>query len=366
MGLRILHLYRPQVPSTRAQSVQVVGTCHGLALRGCDVLLLADPPDTGAIPSSEDALRYYGLAPVEGFDLRIAPVRGGTAKSLWFRRHVLAWVMESMRSYQDRSVILGRAKRYMDEYLALPWGPPVVMEAHEVDSLLAKDAGRDGSALHKLERRLLLEVHGLVTNCAGTLRELEATHPGILPSNTRVVHNATSPNRVRNRRRGVNHVVGYAGSLRSFKGIDVLLDAATRLPQGWTLEIAGGTDAEREGAKLPPNVRLLGDLPYTQVPDVLARWHCAVVSLADNRFGRALSNPLKLWDYLAAGVPIVAPDLPTVREVLDERSSWYSPGDAASLAAAIVSAPRRPPVRALRSWEARADELLPVLLEALV
>ena len=365
MDLRVLHLYRPQVPSTRAQSVQVVGTCHGLASRGCHVTLLADPPAEGPIPSPGDVLAFYGLAPVDGLDLRIAPMQGESWKSLWFRRHVLAWVMESMTGHQGRSVILGRAKRYMDEYLTLPWGPPVVMEAHEVDSLLAQDTGRDARGIHKLERRLLLEVHGLVTNCEGTLRALDGAHPGILPGNTRVVHNATASNRVRNRRRSAQKVVGYAGSLRPFKGVEVLMEAAARLPSGWTLEVAGGTADERRRIEVPANVRLLGDLPYTEVPDVLARWHCAVVSLTTNRFGRELSNPLKLWDYLAAGVPIVAPDLPTVREILDDRSTWYTPGDADSLVNAILKAPERPVVRALRSWEMRADELLPVLMEAL-
>jgi glycosyltransferase involved in cell wall biosynthesis len=361
--MRVLHLYRPQVPSTRAQSIQVVGTCHGLARLGCHVTLLADPPDEGPIPSSDDALAFYGLEPVEGFDLRIAPVRGPTARSLWFRKHALSWILGAMTRHQETSVILGRAKRYIDEYLMLPWGPPVVLEAHEVDSLLADERAAPG--MHKLERRLLLEVNGLITNCEGTLRELEKAHPGILPPNIRVIHNATAPNRVRRRRPGPDKVVGYAGSLRSFKGIDVLLEAARLLPSQWTLEIAGGTEEERAALEpLPKRVRLLGDCDYTEIPDLLARWHCAVISLDDNLFGRSLTNPLKIWDYLAAGIPIVAPELPSIREVLDERSSWYTPGDAPSLARAVVDCPRSG-VRHLRSWDTRAEEVMGVLTEAL-
>lgn len=363
MGLRVLHLYRPTLPSTRAQSIQVLGSCHGLAKRGCEVLLLADPPPTGPIPEPEEALAFYGLEPVDGLDLRIAPAHGGSARSLWFRKHALGWVALSMWKHPQRSVILGRAKRYIDEYLTLPWGPPVVLEAHEVDSRAAPPA--EAAAAARLERRLLLQVQGLVTNCEGTLRLLEETHPGTLPRNTRVVHNATASNRVRNLRPQAQKVVGYAGSLRALKAVPTLIDAARRLPEGWVLEVLGGTESERAALHpLPPRIRLLGELPHAAVPDLISRWHCAVVSLDDDLFGRHLSNPLKVWDYLAVGVPIVAPELPSLREVLDDRSTWYIPGDSASLADAIGRSPALG-VRLLRSWEQRADELIEVLTEAL-
>ena len=368
MGLRVLHLYRPRLPCTRAQSIQVLGSCHGLASRGCEVTVLADPPEHGPSLAPEQILAWYGLDPVEGLDLRIAPPHGGTARSLWFRTHAMDWMVASMGRRRHSSIVLARSKRYVNEVLALPVRPPVVLEAHEVDSLLTH--GSESKALHRLERRVLQSVQGLVTNCAGTRQMLEEAHPGSLPVNTRVVHNATAAGRGRvgGPKRGGprdERIVGYAGSLRSFKGLSTLLEAARLLPEGWVLELVGGSRQEREAlGRLPDRVRDLGEVPYTQVPEILARWRCAVISLEDNLFGRSLCNPLKLWDYLAVGVPVVAPELPTIREVLDDRSSWYSPGDASSLAGAICRCPRRG-VQRLRTWEHRADELIEVLNEAL-
>ena len=378
MKLRVLHLYRPRLPSTRAQSIQVLGTCHGLASLGHEVTLLADPPrdrmPVEELPSVEEVLAWYELPPVEGLELKLAPTSIPGAVSFWFRKHALWWIAQSMREHADRSVIIGRAKRYIDEYLVLPFGPPVVMEAHEVDSQLALTRGEEPHDWLKLERRLLAEVDGLVTNCAGTLGLLEQVHGrDVLPPNRAVVHNATNPRRVRNHLPRAERVVGYAGSLRRFKGVSILADLARALPEGWVLEVLGGSDEERSAfGALDPKLRVVGELPYAEIPDRLAGWHAAILCLEDNLFGAHLANPLKLWDYLAVGVPVVAADLPTVREVLDTGSTeFYAPGDLSSLLAATLRAAdpanrygvRR---RRLRSWRTRALQLEQVLSGCLV
>lgn len=378
MSLRILHLYRPRLPSTRAQSIQVLGTCHGLASLGHEVTLLADPPrdnmPVDELPSVAEVLDYYELPPVEGLDLKLAPTSIPPATSFWFRKHALIWLWKSIREHAERSVIIGRAKRYIDEYLVLPFGPPVVMEAHEVDSQLAIARGQEPEAWLKLERRLLSEVDGLVTNCAGTLALLERVHgKAVLPPNRAVVHNATNPRRVRNHLPGAERVVGYAGSLRHFKGVSILSDLARLLPEGWVLEVLGGNSEERSAfTNLPSNLHLVGELPYAAIPDRVARWHAAVICLEDNLFGAHLANPLKLWDYLAVGVPLVAADLPTLREVLEPgNTDFYLPGDVQSLLQATLSAAapeRRCAVRRrrLRSWRSRAEQLEAVLAGTLV
>ena len=93
----------------------------------------------------------------------------------------------------------------------------------------------------------------------------------------------------------------------------------------------------------------------------------AAICLDDNLFGAHLANPLKLWDYLAVGVPLVAADLPTIREVLGpESTEFYRPGDVHSLLGATLRAvdpDRRLAVRRrrLRSWRSRARQLEAVL-----
>ncbi|MCB9759380.1 MAG: glycosyltransferase [Alphaproteobacteria bacterium] len=375
-GLRILHLYRPRLPAPRAQSIQVLSTCHALASLGHEVTLLADAPvdnmPVDQLPTPEEVFDFYGLEPVDGLDLKLSPTAQPGPQSFWFRKHALWWVVQSTRHHPGRSVILARAKRYFDEYTILPFGPPVVLESHELDSQLAAEAGQPTKAILKLERRLLERAAGLVTNCQGTMDLMTQVHGDALPPNRAVVRNATAAWRVRDHLPRPERVIGYAGSLRPFKGLKTLVEAAGGLPSGTSLELMGGSEAEREAlGPLPDAVRATPSRPPWSVPDHIAGWHAAVVPLDDNLFGRSLCNPLKLWDYLAVGLPLVAADLPTLREVLaPEQAFWYRPGDPESLRAAMAKALDRPwdtrmRRRRLRSWRQRAEELVPVLEAAL-
>ena len=137
-----------------------------------------------------------------------------------------------------------------------------------------------------------------VANCAGT-RKRRAAHPDALPAKQRVIHNATAASRRRGRipdrsGRPLRQLAsGFKGSPPS--------SGRPRLPL--PLHIVGGRASEL-GATVPAGVEVSAPLPF----QVLHVAHDAVL-LADNRFGRHLTNPLKLWDYLATAQPIVAPDL---------------------------------------------------------
>jgi len=354
--MRILHLYRPLLPATRAQSIQILGTCHGLASLGCEVTLLAETGGRTIAP--EAVLEAHGLPPVRGLNLALFQRANPAAAGWWFRAGVLKWLVSGGG---EPSVIYARNKRYAAQIGA--WTrTPIVIEAHEVDSEQASERGDDPSALRALEERVFRRAAAVVSNCEGTLSLLREAHGDGLPALQRAVHNATAASRARAHRPGPEPVVGYAGSLRAYKGMSTLLEATRRLDVV-VVEALGGSDEERRRLAGTP-VRLLGEVPYGEVPDHLARWRAALLPLDDDLFGRRLCNPIKLWEYLAVGLPVVAADLPTLREVLGpEQASWYRPGDPASMASAIERAlgPGAPRTTRLRTWEDRAGEVLEVL-----
>ena len=121
-------------------------------------------------------------------------------------------------------------------------------------------------------------------------------------------------------------------------------------------------------------VQLVGFLPHVEVADQLAGASVAVVPLPDNPMARYFTSPLKLFEYMAAGLPIVASDLPALREVLrtDENALLVPPDDPGALADAIGRLLADPALAERlrrrahadvqdRTWAARAADMLSFL-----
>ena len=134
------------------------------------------------------------------------------------------------------------------------------------------------------------------------------------------------------------HLIVYAGALRKFKGIDLLIEVAKTMPQV-QFAFAGGNESEVQHyqqlaqEQQTPNVKFLGHLPQNQLAsllqaaDILAHPHCS---------GQAAitTSPLKLFDYLASGTPIVATEIPPLMEFKSSSAiaGWCEPDNPTQLA----------------------------------
>jgi glycosyltransferase involved in cell wall biosynthesis len=118
-------------------------------------------------------------------------------------------------------------------------------------------------------------------------------------------------------------------------------------------------------------VRALGPRTQTELPAVLAHCDVALIPFRDNAHTRA-SLPLKLWEYVAAGLPVVATDLPNLRAAADEADVRVAADPAAFGArareAASASAAGREEQSARarpHDWGARIEELCDAVARAL-
>lgn len=138
-------------------------------------------------------------------------------------------------------------------------------------------------------------------------------------------------------------VAVYAGSFQDWKGTDILIGAAGRLPENYLAVLVGLKSGDRrnpELSRIPANVRVV----ERQAASVVALYYAAAdVLVLPNKRGNANSerytSPLKLFEYMAARRPIVASDLPSIREIINESNGiLVGPGDPAGLAAGITRA----------------------------
>ena len=121
----------------------------------------------------------------------------------------------------------------------------------------------------------------------------------------------------------------YAGHLFKWKGVDTLLKAALLLKEVLFVFI-GGTEKDVENFKLliekyrAENVMLLGHRPYSEIPFYLKAADVLVLpNEKEEKISEFYTSPLKLFEYMASGRPIVASNLPSVREILDKDSGLF-------------------------------------------
>jgi glycosyltransferase involved in cell wall biosynthesis len=104
----------------------------------------------------------------------------------------------------------------------------------------------------------------------------------------------------------------YIGALQHWFDARLVGEVAARL-QGWEVQLVGSRQLdERQRAHLArENIRLLGRRDYQELPSLLAEADVAMIPFVLSDLIRGTS-PIKLYEYLAAGVPVVASPMPEV------------------------------------------------------
>jgi teichuronic acid biosynthesis glycosyltransferase TuaH len=103
-------------------------------------------------------------------------------------------------------------------------------------------------------------------------------------------------------------VFGYTGTIHADRfDIDLVAGLARAFPQGSVVLV--GPDhlrpAEKQTLAAFPNIHITGPVPYAEIPGVMSHFDVCIVPHVETKFTNSL-NPLKLWEYLASGKPVVS------------------------------------------------------------
>lgn len=380
--MRILVLCTDQgvrVPGTKGASLHLMAVAQAYARLGHDVLLLA--VGGHGEPPAGPHLRTHLLE------------HPGRAEGVERERNKLALVERFAREGAD--VVRGFAPDVVHERLALFGtaglrlaGATGARHVVEVDALVAREEARWRGLVHvDLAHRRELEVLRGADLVVPVSEELTAEVRALVGSSVAV---RTVPNGVDPALFGPGHdaaavrarlglpssarLVVFTGTLRPWHGVDVAVEATGMLPADVHLVVVGDGPLREELARLAvrhdvgDRVHLLGHRPHAAAVEVL---RCADVAVAPYpRLSDFSFSPLKVYEYLGAGVPVVASDLGQLRPLLTdlEVGTLVAPGDASALAAGVATALERGPgpaearasavVLGRWSWEARLAEVL--------
>jgi glycosyltransferase involved in cell wall biosynthesis len=154
-------------------------------------------------------------------------------------------------------------------------------------------------------------------------------------------------------------VVLYTGTFESYQGLDLLYRAMTdvvRERSDARLVMVGGDTAQVETARalvgrlgLQPNVIFTGQKAAEDIPPYL---DAATLLVSPRSTGT--NTPLKIYQYLRSGKPIVATRLRTHTQVLDDRTAFLAEPTPQAFAAAILDALRDPDAAVIVGERARA------------
>jgi len=321
--MRILYLSLSYIPSRRASSVQVMKMCAAMARLGHEVVLVAKD---GRSAKGGDDFAFYGVE--RCFRLEKLPrprARGGSA--------VYAAAMARQVAAYRRWADLVYCRDPLGGAMAALVGLPLVFEAH------GPPAGRLQRAMWQrmvTSRRFV----AMVAISEGLRRELDAL--GLLPAAPCLVaHDAADPpalsSTVVPRPVGRPPRIGYVGSLYRGRGVDLVLELARLMPD-CQFDLVGGLERDlqqwRESGP-PANAVFHGFHPPSRLNEFYARFDAVlmpysrdgVVGPAGLRDTSRWASPMKMFEYMASGVPLVSSDLPVLQEVL-------RPGENAFIAAA--------------------------------
>lgn len=358
---KIIFLNFAKYPSTAAESVNIIKMCESTVKLGYDVLLMAD-----IRVSREEIYKHYNIKSaihMEGIKVHNIRFLGRIIFLLraWFRlrgeKDVLIWVRDIFNGYLIRILKI-----------------PFIYELHEVSPNRFRKY---------LLRKILLSRHlrRLVFISKQLKIKLEENEGALYKNTDHVIaHDGVdlddfkipgSRSEIRKRLHlpDQKYLAGYTGSLFKGRGAYLALEIARRLHHINFVFVGGEgeflSDFRRNIEIMGlNNVHTVGYIPHCQIPSYLSAFDILLMPYQQTVLHRqkkhdtaSYMSPLKMFEYMASGKPIIASDLLVLREVLKDKKNalLIKPDDLEEWIRAIESVRNDPVLASDLGNKARED-----------
>ena len=281
-----------------------------------------------------------------------------------------AQVQKAMQQLQFKDVI---------SWSFLPSSAPVsgtlgesLVVYHCVDEFSAfSDA--PAQEIRELERRLLLKADVVI--CSS--EKLRADKARVNPNSHLVQHGVDLDHFARaydpatlvpdDLKGAPGPIIGFWGLIADWVDLQLIRHVADAF-SGGTVVLIGNSTTDMKSIEGARNIRFLGRKPYADLPRYAKAFDVALMPFKVNELTLA-SNPLKVREYLAAGLPVVSTAIPEVERLGVCRIGKDADGVVREIAAAVAAGPGPSEVRAAQvrseGWEARVGEMQEIVAAAL-
>lgn len=335
--MKLIFVNPNPMPSPDPESLQVIQNAvalsknaeiHLIVRRGLNISI--DEYYNVRVPQN---LRVYFL---RGFKMNKGPVK--SSWNLPFFLLSLFRIVQLNRVHKINAVLVRNLK--MSHFL-LRWRAclkflPIIFETHEIFTLsfldeIKRKGGRSGIKAKRLEEReryVYGNVSGLICITEHLSRMIQerfrtkgkvlVAHDGVDLSNFPDLNDKTPPNQANTSLK----TLLYIGSLHHWKGVDVLLESIQYLKGINLMIVGGGDDSIRHYKEFASTLKVNSSVHFEGFVSPGKRFkyfddaHICILPLKSISISRYFTSPLKLFEYMASGKPIVASDLPSIREVI--------------------------------------------------
>lgn len=307
--MKIAYLARRPIPSVHAHSVQIVKMCEAFGKIGHEVTLFAVLGDD--VPST--TYSRYGVEPL--FEIQVHPKRMQRFRKPRF----VAWLLRQP-GFKQADLYFGRDITSLAA--AARYGKPVIYEAHAIPPPRS-------SRWKRLARLFASDNFSHLVCVTSTLAELHREQfPALANKPILVVPNAAAevpPGQSLEEWPGRPGAVkvGFVGRPFAGKGIELMIGAAGKLP-ALDFHVVGANEEDLTWIEgdLPSNLYLHGYQPHSRLGGFYTKFDISVapygakVMNASRIESAAITSPLKLLEYMAAGLPSIVSDLPGVGDIV--------------------------------------------------
>ena len=317
------------------------------------------PVDLLCLDSRESLSSFFKntLSELMNEDLNIVQIQNrccGIRSNRWVfhfgvRRHI-----QQLFSDGNSIVVYSRDYKQMAGLISASWHhvrPRFVLETHQIQSQSLCRSGkfRDAERLRDLEQRVFEGVDAIAPITQTLSMEIDRVFPNATDRRILLPVGVSERFFVKENHTNKEYDLIYSGNFSPWKGIDTLIQALAKVRQirsNLRVLLVGAHDHQQAYFQklltqfdLDENVEFRGRTSHAEIPNLLRSAKIGIVPVSYQEDGLLYTSPLKLYEYLAAGLPIVAARVPSLMVALPEKLVyWAIPDDVESYAKTIIAA----------------------------
>lgn len=336
--MNIIYISQNRIPSNKGYSIQIMKMCEAFVKQGVNLTLFTTRYKRDQVQDIKDVFKNYSIKKEFEINTIVIPFLIRFGKLGHLTQGILFSIKIYFKNSIDRNTVV-YTRDWIPALLFSILGYKTYLEIHtHHGSLGSKIAQKFASGIVVISNGLKqyyiekgIDKDKIFVSPSGVdLFDFN------INGNTVDIHNELGIDKD-------SKIVMYTGHLYDWKGIDTLVSASEIIDKNTYIVCIGGTDHDLQKYisinNLNKNIKFIGNKPFNVIADYMRSADTFIIpNSKKSLISKSFTSPLKLFTYMAMQKPIIASDLPSIREILDDSMAYYyEPDDINSCIQAIKS-----------------------------